>query len=623
MIRWLLIGWLLVGALISTPALSASKHQQTWSIDGGRLQLQLYAGLLAELGIEHSGYSVRQGEIEIDLPIGPQGNLVFQTVNGGFEKFQQGSLPLAATMPLSWQGGSLAISGLRLIPDNVNPPSLSLQDQQGRQWLRLSYGHFAVIKEQLVVEAMDVRLGSALASALGNSSWAGVFVGGARLVSQANRQTAGLQAKGQPEPNWPTTAPFTVDVAMLKMDDIDQLVRLDGRVAIAPSAYFENIGSGDAPWFNMFALPMAGSDCIDNGAGTCEPYDNDQGGILVFAFYRLLDGRLEQIGLSAAKHAFNSTNTDGSGSLDCERLLRGAGSGKVVWRGCEDNYSTSTNGNRDFLGPRSEITAHTGEWAKLGSIFDVDGDGLCDPAFDTREFLGGRLCRVPATDALDRRLHVAESDLAVAGARYFLESWYVVRDDINIFNSMGYREVSPVLTTLWQFPDTPGTSFQQGSVLTEWVDDATTVPQESSALLNTFEGRVRAAMRVETLAGGLYRYRITVMNHDFDRQIDMISLLLPAAARVTQTAHFDGDPDGDSGNGWPAEVLPTELRWQAPAGQAMDWGELHSFEFTSVLPPVNGMLTLGVAEAGSPMEFALSGLGLLDDVIHFNGFESN
>ena len=42
---------------------------------------------------------------------------------------------------------------------------------------------------------------------------------------------------------------------MLKMDNVDQVDRLGGRVAIVPSATFENIGSGDAPWFSMFTLP--------------------------------------------------------------------------------------------------------------------------------------------------------------------------------------------------------------------------------------------------------------------------------------------------------------------------------------------------------------------------------
>ena len=215
----------------------------------------------------------------------------------------------------------------------------------------------------------------------------------------------------------------------------------------------------------------------------------------MFAFYRLLDGRLEQIGRSAAKHAFNSVNFDSPASLPC----RFTGSARVVWSGCEDVYSVFTNASQDFLGPRSEITAHTGEWARVGSIFDTDSDGLCDPAFDVGAFFGGRRCRVPAVDALDRRLHVAEVDLALPGARYFMESWYVVRDDINIFNSMGHKEVTPTFASVWTFPLADGAAFQQGSVLTQWVDDATPRCLESRpSLLDTLEGRVRAAMRAES-----------------------------------------------------------------------------------------------------------------------------
>ena len=213
--------------------------------------------------------------------------------------------------------------------------------------------------------------------------------------------------------------------------------------------------------------------------------------------------------------------------------------------------------------------------------------------------------------------------MALAGARYFVESWYVVRDDVNIFNSMGYQEVTPTWSGLWLFPLAVGAVFSQGNVLTQWVDDATTEPGESSSLLNTFEGRVRTAMRAEAVPGSdRFRYRIAVMNYDFDRQIDSISLPLPRGAQISAAAHYDGDPDGDAANAWLATISSSELRWDAAAGQAIDWGVLHSFEFTSALPPINSSLTLGVAEDGTPESFNVSALGLLDDVISFNGFEN-
>jgi hypothetical protein len=610
-----LSGLALAGLLVSLPGLCDTR--QSWAIDGGRLQLQLYGGVLSDLGIKHSG-AVSSGEmLEFDLPIGSQGHLEFETTNGGFNKFSPGSLPLAASPHLGWPGGVLPRSGLRLLPGKDLTPSLDLYDGQGRQWLHLQSGHFEILKEHLRVEVMDVRLGPALASALGKPQLTGVFVGSARFVSHINRQSAAVQTKGG-TPNWPTVPGNSIDIAMLRMQSVSQIIRLNGRVAIAPSAYFENIGNGDAPWFTMFATP--GRDpghCFEIAGPPCDPYGNDQGGILVFAFYRILEGRIEQIGLSAAKHAFNSVNfLNEIGSVNCRFPGQ---AGRIVWSGCEDVYGVGTNADRNYLGPRSEITAHTGLWARTGSVFDADGDGQCD--HPNSPYYGGLLCEVPPLDALDRRLHVAESNLAVAGARYFMESWYVVRDDINIFNSMGHKEVTPTFSSVWTFPTTQGASFQQGSVLTQWVDDATTVPGESSALLNTFEGRVRTAMRADAAGSGRFRYRIAVMNHDFDRQIDSISLALPLGAHISATGHFDGDPDGDTSNFWVSDVSANELRWDAPPGQAMDWGVLHSFEFTSALPPINGTVTLGVAESGLPASFNVSAVGLLDDVIHFSGFE--
>ena len=192
-------GWMLTGMILAELAASSAgfaNTQQVWSIDGGSLQLQLYGKLLADLGIEHAQAFSSVGEVEISLPIGAQGNLEFLTSNGGFDKFREGSLPLAKSTGLSWAGGGIPDTGLRLVPGGDVPPSLYLQDAQGRRWMRFQYGHYSVLKDRLVIEVMDARLGPALASSLGDERLTDVFIGGARLVSQAKWQTRGRKIKG-------------------------------------------------------------------------------------------------------------------------------------------------------------------------------------------------------------------------------------------------------------------------------------------------------------------------------------------------------------------------------------------------------------------------------------------
>lgn len=593
--------------LIGDPA--AGAELMPWSVDGGNLTLRFSGNVAASLGLKIAGRPDRDGDIAVEIPIGSQGSLEFLAPGGHFQKLLGGSLPLTEPLALKSSDGAMIETVLRLAPAPGHPPALQLIDATGASWLTLEYGHFEVSGERLEVKAMDIRLGAAFATAIGRPELGRLWVGGAELITIANRPVrAGTEAKGAcTTPEWPTLPGNNADLELTRMDNVDQVFRSGGRVALAPSAYFRNVGSADLPWFGMFATPLSDPDhCFDAGDGTCEPYGNDQGGILVYALYRLLDGRLEQLGRSGAKHAFNSVN------LNCSPCS----SGRIVWQGCEDIYDVNLNSNRDFLGPRSEITAHTGVWQRSGSIFDQNGDGVCD--HPNVPFFRSVRCMAPAADGFDRRLHVAESDLTTPGARYFVESWYVVRDDVNIFNSMGRREVSPTFSgSVWQFP--VAAAFQQGPA----IDELMQLPGEAgftSKRTNTGEGRFQLVMRAKEIGGGRYRYELMLMNFDFDRQIDELNLPLPLGAQAANFTFQDGDDNPV--NDWNVSTTGGELSWSAPPGTGLDWGSLYTFGFEASLPPVGGSVELIPREVGLPTSFTVTpALNLLDDVIHADGFE--
>ena len=182
-------------------------------------------------------------------------------------------------------------------------------------------------------------------------------------------------------------------------------------MAISPPPALKNVGVTDVPWqaSSRPPAPPTTTTSTRSWSGTCTACPN---------------GRLQQIGASGLKHAFLTLNTN------C-----GCPAGNILWvaRGCEDIYSISTNNSTNSLGPRSEITAHTGVWQRCGSVFDPNCDGIQNavPGFNGR--------------ADPRRLIVLDTDLQTAGAQYYFDSWYVVRDDVNIFNTMGYRQVTPTL----------------------------------------------------------------------------------------------------------------------------------------------------------------------------------
>src|SRR5262245_37662667 len=69
-------------------------------------------------------------------------------------------------------------------------------------------------------------------------------------------------------------------------------------------------------------------------------------------FYRLKDGRFEQIGMSWLKHTYTAAN--GSSCWPC-----GGGAGGLL-PGCDDAYVGVANGEQARLGPRSQVNATSG-----------------------------------------------------------------------------------------------------------------------------------------------------------------------------------------------------------------------------------------------------------------------
>jgi hypothetical protein len=298
--------------------------------------------------------------------------------------------------------------------------------------------------------------------------------------------------------------------------------------------------------------------------------------------YRVANGRIEQIGASGLKHAFLTLNTN----CACP-------SGSILWVGCEDTYSTGTNNSTGSLSPRSEITAHTGVWKRCGSIFDPDCNGVQNspPPFGP-----------PSNPAADpRRLTVLDTDLQVPGAQYWFDSWYVVRDDVNIFNGMAYRTVNPVLGGSWSF--TPLGVQQAGAVVDAWVNPANPGPNADNKRLATPEGNLTLAVRATDVGGGLWRYEYALMNHDFDNGITSFSVPLPAGAIVTNT--YFHDVDRNPATDWTALVTSDSIRFQPPPNPRtidqyfQDWGMLYNFAFEVNVPPTpsgGSAATLGVLE---------------------------
>ena len=597
-------------ALISWHSIAlASTDASLVSARGGKLEITFYRGNLRDAGLSIDG--TRNLNFQHDLAsvtISQLSSLNFETSQGFFTELESGHLQLDAGLTIGADGLQLASERLWLEPRAAPHATLQLSDAQGMDWLYMDYGHYEIDDQRLHARYMDVRIGRDLAARLGDPALFGFMVGSAllethllQLPGSDSVTTTGITPSCPVlEPNWPTLSGFDADIAMLKLDSVSQVAREGGRVAIAPSAYFENVGTADVPWFSQFADSRnVDACCADQGDGVCAPYGNDQGGLLVYHLYRFVDGRLEQLAQSQVKHAFNSINIDtASGSVVCRSPGR---PGRVVPAGCEDLYQTSSNANQAYLGPREEIIAHSGIWLRDGSIWDLTGpldvpDGNCDYLPDIL-FYGGQVpCQAPVSDAMDRRMSVLESELSTPDARYFIEAWYLVRDDVNIFNSIGRKEITPAFNNGWTFA--AAAAFQQGPVISDYLTLQDGNAGGMTDVVDSGEGFVQVSSTVSMLADDRWQYDYTLMNFDFDRAIDSFDIPISTAVNVTEAAFFDGDTDGE--NNWVATTQPGLVSFQASGPDKLKWGSLVSFRFIADKRPNSDVATLHVADAGDP-----------------------
>ncbi|MEM1090777.1 MAG: hypothetical protein AAF736_04535 [Pseudomonadota bacterium] len=638
--RTLLVGMALT-ALLALPW-PAPAEEALWSAVGGKASWWFDAKALQNLGLKTEGADEPQadgrGRLKLDVPISRTGTLEFDGTLGRFNRLHGGSLLLDGGSVLAGPGGRIDLRNLRLTPlTGTRDTALAARLPGGQVALTLRYGHFEYLPtaSRLNAHIMDAFAGPALAVAIGGAEAEGQYVGQVSLsleVIAPQRAAAAKQTACGASPNWPTLPGFA---ANLEMQAIDQIVetatsRAGGRVAITPSAFFRNIGNADIPWYSMFTVPSSDSvignegpdqnddpDCLDNGSGQCQPYGVDQGGLLVWNVYRLTDGVLEQLGRSAVKHAWNSIN----GSCSCS-------GGRIVGAGCTDLYGVGNNSDRDVLGPRSEVVPAQALWESVDSIWDGDGDGRCDTLNPGGFPHDASWCRNTPTDEFDRRLVVQEADLQDPAARYFLEAWYLVRDDADVFDSMGFQEISPEFVPglgangLWRFPCTNGNcsqTFVGGPVLNRFVDHGAPTADQTSDEAAGSEGHYRLASEVTPLPGGRFRYRYTLMSFDYNRDFLGASIPLSAGADIDAPYFTDGDPD--PGNDWQLTIDSNSVDFLAPASGNLSWGGLVSFGFDAASPPTEQPVRLSIDLGSVPGTTTLRAAAPVERVFG-DGFET-
>lgn len=311
--------------------------------------------------------------------------------------------------------------------------------------------------------------------------------------------------------------------------------------------------------------------------------------------YRILNGRIEQVGVGWMKHGFCALQENLCST--CQPGGAGCGSPQsTLGVGCSDPYTSGLNGSQTGLGPRYEVNVSTGYFPPTGST--------TWPAIPSGQSTIGRRVQIRADD-LNPTLN--------PGAVYLAEAMYVHPDDAaanNDNNNASYRlfTVGSLSGGAYNISLT-GATFQQKPAIYHW---GIVVPGVYYAVADAPDGRFVVASNVTPLTGGMHRYEYAVFNYNSDSAASSFSVPLPAGVTVANAGFRDvsyhsGEPF--DGTDWTISTGGGEVRWQCTQtfaqnanANALRWGTMYNFWFEASVPGATGNASIGIFKTGTVIQ---------------------
>lgn len=580
----------------SLPSPLKAASSPVWSVSGGTLWLAFNRDLMQELGITLQAKSL-ENRSELTgtyFSLTEAQSLYFEAPQGALERTHSGGLTATGQLQLTTSRSSKRLDRFSIQPKAGSPRDFQLLDDAGSVWFDIDHAHFEVLQsgDRLSIRNVNLRLSVNAAQWLGNPALAGLAVGTLDLTTPIKQRAEVILPASCANPNWPGNlideqdpdqGRYEADVLLQGLASLDykRCVGIcdgpggteDGRAIFSPNARLVNSDTdqtADIPWYEKFT-------------GQYPPYDNDQHPYLIWNVYRISNaGKIEHIGRSGVKHAFLTLNSD------CEQF--NCGDSHILRRKCSDVYSSGNNDSANQLGPRDEIVPFEAVWARCGSVYDRN----CDEEIDGTVF----------TNA-EHRMLIPESLLSdTQNYRYFYEAWYIVRDDVNVYNTMGYRQFTPTYTSgIWL--STNEQPFKAGPVIDLWVNPQTPGAGNMSTEVVLPQGRIKVAVRTQALGNGNTRYDYAVMNFDFAQA--ELDYTVSSAPRMISTVGFDafsvptqnatifnasmksGTPDIFD---WRTQISSAVRFVNESASSQLRWGTMYSFSLEAESAPVPGQVQL-------------------------------
>ncbi len=338
---------------------------------------------------------------------------------------------------------------------------------------------------------------------------------------------------------------------------------------------------------NGISAYAVGTTACNNGDVNLDWIDNSPNHpVIQVSIYRLADGRMEQLGVSFVKHSFASLQGNACG-FGCGP----GGTFSALGPGCSDPYGAGLNGSQTDLGPRSEINAWDGQFVYPYTSINQSGN------------------------AIYKRIQVQRTDMQTAGALYFAEGQYVIKDEFGHFQADGvtptsYNNVSYKRMNIQASgsASTTGGTRREKSAMIAWQEHGNGVNTpdpdvfvEMIAVPN--EGKLEVAGKVTDLGDGTYRYDYAVHNQNSHMSVGSFSV---PNASGTSGYYFNDVDYHDSvdalidGTDWAPVEDASGISWATDTfasnvnANAIRWGTTYNFSFVSDQAPEEGEVTVGM-----------------------------
>lgn len=409
---------------------------------------------------------------------------------------------------------------------------------------------FDAERSELVLGYIELMVTPEWAAQLGRPELAGQSLGLAVIRAQAELTMTTARQYSWYQPIFLADA---LDVSLGLLSNATQVAHSgtfpNGTAALSMSTTSCNVGTVDVPWY----------------AAMEENHPS-----ISMSLYRVLNDRMEQVGISWIKHGFFALSNS-----DCTACQHPS-DGSFLGVGCSDTYATSNNSDRNWLGPRKEIDPYRAHWTCTGSHFAGEQNDCI-----RRHGSSGH-------SSTDHRLVAEDADLNLAGATYYYQGYYIVNGDGNRHNNLGSRRCTMNWSGgQWNF-STPnsGNALTEGPTIERWSGAQRTTVVNGGA----GDGKVILAVKATDLGTGMWHYEFALYNWDSDRGVQ--SFTVPVGTVVDNIGYHD--PDNNAANNWSVTVENNTIRYSCPGitedpnANYLMWDNLYNFWFDTDAAPTAG-----------------------------------